>query len=263
MDVHKDPGDRLMTFAEVFKSPNDVLQMSAGAVAFGLIGYLDANKNPHSGEFIPFNMFNMEGSDLIGFTGQHEAALRRKVYTVFMEALNWLENEGFIAHGFSDANTTVYLITRSGYEFLGLGSFAGYTSSKLLPVAILDPVLASKCRQQYVMGEYDVAVFQAFKEVEIRMRKAAGITDTGILGAKLARQAFGNNGPLTVQTDPPGEQDAARDLMAGALGSFKNPSSHRDVNYDDPAEVATLILFANQLLRIIDARARNTETEGA
>ncbi len=42
------------------------------------------------------------------------------------------------------------------------------------------------------------------------------------------------------------------DLFAGALGSFKNPTSHRVVTYQDPTEASEVVLVADLLMRILD-----------
>ncbi len=84
--------------------------------------------------------------------------------------------------------------------------------------------------------------------------RAAGKLGNDLVGRKLAQQAFApGTGALADSNADGGEQTALMELMSGALGSFKNPTSHRRVGLD-AASARDLLILASRLLTIVDER---------
>jgi len=52
-------------------------------------------------------------------------------------------------------------------------------------------------------------------------------------------------------TLPVAERERIADLFVGAIGTFKNPLSHRKVGNTDPAPVIEELLLASRLLRFV------------
>ncbi|MFB8395712.1 TIGR02391 family protein [Streptomyces yangpuensis] len=121
----------------------------------------------------------------------------------------------------------------------------------------LHPDLEKAVRTNFDLGDYETACFAAMKAVEVAVRTAAGL-ENSLIGVPLMRKAFQPHqngkagGPLADAGAEGGEQEAESALFAGAMGRYKNPSSHRTVDFDDPIEAAEIIQFADLLLRQVD-----------
>lgn len=86
--------------------------------------------------------------------------------------------------------------------------------------------------------------------VEDAVKVDSGIT--GEVGVRLMRSAFNpTGGPLTHMSLPVAERERMADLFAGAIGTFKNPHSHRVVGNADPAPVVEELMLASRLPRFV------------
>ena len=179
---------------------------------------------------------------------EHQDALLQAL----MEAWVWLEREGLLAPKAGSQGEWV-VISRRGRQLRTRDQVHSYRRANRLPRHQLHPRIAQKVWASFLRGDYDTAVFQAFKEIEVRVREAAQGADTD-LGVSLMRKAFGEGGPLTDASAHKAERQALSDLFAGAIGSYKNPHSHRSVTIES-AEAAEMIVLASHLLGIVDKRS--------
>lgn len=177
-----------------------------------------------------------------------------------LEAWHWLEVQGLLvpASGINGANGFRQL-SRRALRLESKEQFVSYAVGRRIPKESLNWRIAGPVWNAFVRGEFGTAVLLATKAVEVAVRDAAGLSAADY-GTKLMRTAFHpDNGPLTDMKSEPSERAARSDLFAGTIASYKNPHSHRDVNLDHAEEAVEIIMIANHLLRIVDARKRASE----
>ena len=250
----------LATLKSQVPSADDLLALDVEELAGVLLTYLNScadsggNSVIQMGRIMPYNFFG-DLDRMPEYPGRQD-----EVNLALLEAWNWLQSEGFLVLHSGEPRS--FFLSRRARLLKSRSDVAAYRKASLLPKGQLHALVAAKVYPAFLRGEYDTAVFQAFREIEVAVRQA-GSFSLDLLGTKLMREAFRPSdpsntaitpGPLTDTTLPISEQKGMADLFSGAISLYKNPQSHRNVptEANDAAEV---IVFASHLLRMVDRLA--------
>jgi uncharacterized protein (TIGR02391 family) len=244
MSVHK-------TIYSIIPNPEELLKLDSEDVAAVIMESLNSIEHLQLNR----NDFAMQRT-----VQEYPPAYHERLLKALMTGWGYLEREGLIAE--MPTKPGWYFITDKGKTIRSREDLNAYRASTTLPKYLLHPVIAKKVDVAFQNAEYDTAVFQALREVEVAVRNVSGFLPTDI-GPALMRKAFDpKTGPMRDDSAIDIEKIAIADMFAGLIGAYKTPRSHRHVVLD-AAEAAEIIIFASHLLKIVDARAAKMDKTSA
>src|SRR3972149_9056760 len=159
--------------SEVIPDPDAALSLAPEELAGELIKLLNSMTDQEQNAKLNPSIISIEFATE-GYPSNYRESISRAV----MEAWVWLEREGLLARRPSDFSLNYYFITRRGMRMAATPDLLAYRQASLLPVASLHPVIAQKVSSAFLRGEYETAIFQAYKELEVAVRDAGGFVPT-------------------------------------------------------------------------------------
>lgn len=167
------------------------------------------------------------------------------------EAIQELKNSGIVVQDSTQCEDVFQILTAKGKEIVEKQQDPDIFA--LRPEEVLkNQELLFRCLGPFNDQDYELAVFKAFRFVEESVRAKAGLSESDI-GVNLMSKAFNpNRGKLLIPACvSPAEQEGVHSLFRGAIAFFKNPSSHRTVNYENRLVAIQAIVVAELLLSIL------------
>lgn len=115
----------------------------------------------------------------------------------------------------------------------------------------LHPNIHARCWQPYSTGDYDGAILNATKAIEVAVREKSKVSED-IVGANLIAKAFRTDDPLLIYSPVKAEQEGMMALLRGIIMVYKNPQSHRFVGIQNASACFGILLLCSSLLDTID-----------
>ncbi len=129
---------------------------------------------------------------------------------------------------------------------------------------VTSDALLDECQDLFNNGNYEKAVFSAYRHLETKVREKAKLTPNDF-GQDLVTKAFNpDRGMLRILTcETRNEEAGIFNLFLGAIKTFKNPPSHRIVYYDNPKSALQIIVFAELLLNLVKISVKRKRDSGS
>jgi hypothetical protein len=213
--------------------------------------------------------WTMHGSSIARYTGEEllPEIAKGAIQILQKEGLIWCEivpTHTRFVHGtlsVTDGNTLQCTLTNKAYEavdtnFNSPDTYFVNHITQQADITNIDKELKERCLP--ILGDgsvdpkmWDTAVNNACRVLENRLRDVGGISDANCVGLALVNKIFKNDGTLASKFSVDAERQGYRDLYAGIIGVFRNPSAHRFVDLT-PEEGGAFIVFINLLLKKLD-----------
>lgn len=118
----------------------------------------------------------------------------------------------------------------------------------------LHPLVVHASGKLYRDGHFGPAIFEAFKTIEVRVRTATGLEQTG---QSLMATALSESAPLIDVSTVPGvsgrdEQLGFKLIFMGAMTGIRNPKGHEAIVQTDPQRAWEYLALASLLMRRLD-----------
>jgi uncharacterized protein (TIGR02391 family) len=225
-------------------SPNDALDLPIDELAIIVLKDIDDTRENSEFNYIAQYADRMESPYRQGVGSQYHLG----IYAI-TEAIAWLRSMHMLSHRPMDNRNDTMVVTKTGRQAMELGAEGVKAIHRLQDN--LHPAILRRARRQFLLGEYENAIFVAMKAVEVRVRKLSGFGNE-VIGVDLMTKAFKAGGPLADPSAPSGEIQGMMYLFAGSYAVLRNPSGHREIEYDDVTEASEAVITTSLLMRILD-----------